>query len=103
MEGKEWLNKIHQGNVLEVLRQMPDEFVDCIVTSPPYWGLRDYGEETYTIWGGDPNCEHQWEVQVAKHDNLRPCFLCKMWSVVWTIGIRTYTGFVYGTLIDDNI
>jgi len=72
MEGKEWLNKIHQGNVLEVLRQMPDEFVDCIVTSPPYWGLRDYGEETYTIWGGDPNCEHQWEVQVAKHDNLRP-------------------------------
>lgn len=27
----------------ERLRQMPAESVDCVVTSPPYWGLRDYG------------------------------------------------------------
>lgn len=34
---------IYQGNALDVLRQMPDESVNCCVTSPPYWGLRDYG------------------------------------------------------------
>jgi len=31
------------GDVLDRLREMPDESVDCVVTSPPYWGLRDYG------------------------------------------------------------
>ncbi len=39
------LNKIHQGDVLDVLRSWPDGFVQCVVTSPPYWGLRDYGVE----------------------------------------------------------
>ena len=34
---------IRQGNALERLREMPDESVHCVVTSPPYWGLRDYG------------------------------------------------------------
>lgn len=34
---------IFHGDVLETLRQMPDESVNCVVTSPPYWGLRDYG------------------------------------------------------------
>lgn len=31
------------GDVLDRLRQMPDDIFDCVVTSPPYWGLRDYG------------------------------------------------------------
>lgn len=34
---------VYEGDVLEVLRDMADESVDCVVTSPPYWGLRDYG------------------------------------------------------------
>lgn len=34
---------LHHGDSLEVLRQLPDESVDCCVTSPPYFGLRDYG------------------------------------------------------------
>jgi DNA modification methylase len=34
--------KIMQGDVLEQLRQLEDESVHCVVTSPPYWGLRDY-------------------------------------------------------------
>lgn len=33
------------GDTLTVLKTLPDEFVDCVVTSPPYWGLRDYGVE----------------------------------------------------------
>ncbi len=37
------LNTIHLGDVLKQLRLLPDGSVNCIVTSPPYWGLRDYG------------------------------------------------------------
>lgn len=36
---------LHLGDALEVLRQLPDGFADCCVTSPPYYGLRDYGTE----------------------------------------------------------
>jgi len=35
--------RILVGDVRERLREIPDESVHCIVTSPPYWGLRDYG------------------------------------------------------------
>lgn len=34
---------IIQGDSLAVLKELPDECVDCVITSPPYWGLRDYG------------------------------------------------------------
>ena len=37
--------KILQGDCIEVMRTMDAESVDCCVTSPPYWGLRDYGVE----------------------------------------------------------
>ncbi|MFA5322062.1 MAG: site-specific DNA-methyltransferase [Smithella sp.] len=37
------LNQIYQGDCLEVLKTFPDNCIDCCVTSPPYWGLRDYG------------------------------------------------------------
>lgn len=36
------LNKIYEGNCLDVLKTIPDASVDCCVTSPPYWNLRDY-------------------------------------------------------------
>jgi DNA modification methylase len=36
-------NVIHAGDALEVLRRLPEGSVDCCVTSPPYFGLRDYG------------------------------------------------------------
>ncbi len=37
------MTKILQGDVLEQLAKLPDQSVQCVVTSPPYWGLRDYG------------------------------------------------------------
>ncbi|HOW36965.1 MAG TPA: DNA methyltransferase, partial [Candidatus Pacearchaeota archaeon] len=36
------VNKIIRGDALQVLKTLPSESVDCIVTSPPYWALRDY-------------------------------------------------------------
>ena len=37
------LNRILQGNVLDRMKDLPDQSIQCVVTSPPYWGLRDYG------------------------------------------------------------
>lgn len=36
------MNRILPGHALNQLRALPDNSVDCVVTSPPYWGLRDY-------------------------------------------------------------
>jgi len=53
------INKIYNENCIETMERMPDNFIDCVVTSPPYWGLRDYGPYSF-IWGADPNCKHIW-------------------------------------------
>ena len=37
------LNYIYQGDCLEVLKTFEDDCINCCVTSPPYYGLRDYG------------------------------------------------------------
>jgi len=50
---------IRQGHVLEVLRTLPEESVHCVVTSPPYWGLRTYGTVPQ-VWSGDSSCPHSW-------------------------------------------
>lgn len=47
---------IIQGDALTVLRTLSAESVHCVVTSPPYWALRDYGTGTWE--GGDPDCAH---------------------------------------------
>lgn len=45
-----------QGDCRNVLATLPDESVQCCITSPPYWGLRDY--RTASWEGGDQNCDH---------------------------------------------
>lgn len=37
------MNKIFIGDAMTILKTLPDQSVHCCVTSPPYWGLRDYG------------------------------------------------------------
>ncbi len=39
------VNKIYQGDALKTLKTFPSESIDMVITSPPYWGLRDYGIE----------------------------------------------------------
>lgn len=36
-------NKIYNEPCLNTLKRMPDNYLDCVITSPPYWQLRDYG------------------------------------------------------------
>jgi DNA modification methylase len=45
------------GDVLDMLKTLPNEYVQTVVTSPPYWGLRDYGTAKWE--GGDAECQHQ--------------------------------------------
>lgn len=51
---------IYNMDVLKALKQLPDESIDCVVTSPPYYSLRFY-QGADTVWGGDPNCEHEFK------------------------------------------
>jgi DNA modification methylase len=37
------LNKIICGDCREILKTLPDDYVDCVITSPPYFRQRDYG------------------------------------------------------------
>lgn len=48
--------KLFHGDAQSVLSQMADDSVDCCVTSPPYYALRDYGTGKWV--GGDENCDH---------------------------------------------
>lgn len=47
---------IFVGDVMGRLREMPSDSVHCCVTSPPYWGLRDYGTASWV--GGNVDCDH---------------------------------------------
>lgn len=52
--------KLYCGNVIDVLKSIESESVDCVITSPPYWGQRDYGIDANVVWGGKEKCEHEW-------------------------------------------
>jgi len=58
MEG--FLDRIICGDCREVLKRLPEESIHMVMFSPPYWGLRNYGAEAESAWGGDPSCRHEW-------------------------------------------
>jgi DNA modification methylase len=60
--------EIKQGDALTVLRTMESESVNTCVTSPPYFGLRDYGTAPQ-IWGSESDCVHSWEQIVTPAAN----------------------------------
>jgi len=52
------------GDCREILKELPENKFHTCVTSPPYWGLRDY--QTGTWEGGDPNCPHMRTTKIGK-------------------------------------
>jgi len=64
------------GNVLDVLRLLPNENVQCVVTSPPYWGLRDYGVDGQLGLESNPDC-----LGWATGNLCGECYVCKMVQV----------------------
>ena len=58
------------ANAIGGLKSIPGNSVDCVVTSPPYWGLRDYGTGTWE--GGDPDCDHRSPTMHEGREEDRP-------------------------------
>ena len=55
------LGQVHHAEAVEFMRGLPEGFVQCVVTSPPYWGLRDYGTAQWE--GGNAGCDHKYQVK----------------------------------------
>jgi DNA modification methylase len=54
---------VYCGDALQVLRQLPSESVHCCVTSPPYWGLRQYLFDNAVVLRDDLTNEERLFVQ----------------------------------------
>lgn len=68
------LNKIYNEPCMETLKRIPDAFLDCVITSPPYWQLRDYGYDGQ--WGLEPTfqqyLENLWSMMDEIYRVLKP-------------------------------
>jgi DNA modification methylase len=67
------------------MSELPDNSVQCCVTSPPYWGLRKYAGNQDLIWG-DNHHEHVWEKENI-HGELRTGIIKTVswwWCEGWT-------------------
>ena len=71
-------NTIYNEPCMETLRKMPDNFLDSVITSPPYWQLRDYGYDGQ--WGLEPTfqeyLEHLWGMMDEIYRVLKPEGTC---------------------------
>lgn len=76
------------GDALELAQQLPDESINCIVTSPPYWGLRDYGHDGHL--GLEKTPEEYTDKMVALFRELRRA-LCDDGTLWLNLG-DSYTG-----------
>lgn len=74
-------SRVLQGDAVEVLGSLPEGFAQTAITSPPYWGLRDYGVPA-RVWGGDPGCRHRWRAPARRSPvgHGRPCTRCGAWK-----------------------
>lgn len=82
------INKVYNEPCLETLKKMPDQFIDCVVTSPPYWQLRDYGYDGQ--WGLESTyqeyLENLWSMMDEIYRVLKPN------GTVWINLGDTYNG-----------
>ena len=71
-------NKIYNEPCLDTLSKMDDNSIDCVITSPPYWQLRDYGYDGQ--WGLEPTfneyLEHLWQMMDDIYRVLKPMGTC---------------------------
>lgn len=82
------LNKIYNMDCVEALRQLDEQSIDLVVTSPPYDNLRSYSNNIDKVW-----CENIWKpimselYRVMKNGGI----------VVWVVGDATINGTETGT------
>jgi len=82
------INKIYNESCMDTVSRMPDNYLDCIITSPPYWQLRDYGYDGQ--WGLEPTfqeyLDHLWGLMDAVYPKLKDS------GTVWINLGDTYSG-----------
>lgn len=71
-------NSIINENVVEGIEKLPDKSINMVVTSPPYWNLRNYGNKTYCKW------DDGWEGQLGNEPNpdLYIKHLCDIFDLI---------------------
>ena len=82
-----------QGNALDVVKELDDESIQCVVTSPPYWALRDYGNEGQ--FGCEPTVEEYANNLVKLFEEIKPKL--KEDGTVWINIGDSYAGFSCNT------
>ena len=88
-------NRIICGDCLEVLKQLPDESVNCCITSPPYWALRDYGVEGQL--GLEPTFQEYLDKLIIIFDEVKR--VLRKDGTCWVVLGDTYGGFRKGSNI----
>jgi DNA modification methylase len=73
-EPSPYRNVVLYGDVLARIAEIPDSYVQAIITSPPFFAVRDYGTRSW--FGGDPKCEH---TPVTVENNDVTCPRCGAW------------------------
>jgi len=72
------INKVYQEPCLTTLSKMENNSIDCVITSPPYWQLRNYGYSGQ--WGLEPTfqlyLEHLWRMMDEIYRVLKPKGTC---------------------------
>ncbi len=62
--------EVQIGDSRQLIHGLADKSIDCIVTSPPYWGLKYYKTEPI-IFDGISDCKHEWNSQKESIHNGR--------------------------------
>lgn len=92
------INKIYEESCLDTCKRLPDNSLDCVITSPPYWQLRDYGYPEQ--WGLEPTfqeyLEHLWQLMDEIYRVLKPS------GTVWVNLGDTY-GTTSGNMKECNL
>ena len=89
------------GNSVDVLKTLPDKSVQCCVTSPPYYGLRDYGTGTWV--GGDPNCPHYRTSKYSENDITGHKAMCEEGQAVGDAIYKSVCPLCGATRVDEQI
>ena len=89
------------GNSIDVLKTLPDKSVQCCVTSPPYYGLRDYGTGTWV--GGDPNCPHYRTSKYSENDITGHKAMCEEGQAVGDAIYKSVCPLCGATRVDEQI
>lgn len=80
------INQIINGDALEVLKTLPDESIDCCISSPPYWALRSYLPDNHIDKPKELGLEENFNDYIKK--------LCDIYNEVFRVLKKSGTGWV---------